>query len=113
MTPEQQRKLIAISLRRTSYELAATRGERSYFICYSESRSRSAFWSCVSAPARAGALEWLTGATEITFGKRAADGGTLGDWRIHWTGRTKRQAIIEGELTFILDAVKEGKREGG
>lgn len=46
-------------------------------------------------------LTRLTGSDRFTFAARAADGGTMGEWSIRWTGRTERESILGGELPFI------------
>lgn len=44
-----------------------------------------------------------TGDNGITWATRAADGGRMGAWTIRFTGRTQRDAIINGELPYIED----------
>lgn len=102
LTETQIRQLARIQHYATRYELAAVRGNERVLICYTERKNRSGLWSAISSN-RAEPLCRLTGAEEITFGKRAADGGMMGDWKIVFTGRTQRPAILAGELPFLLD----------
>lgn len=97
LTKEQ--KLARIARYSTRYELAAVRGDQKVLVCYSASRSRQTILSlCRQWAAR---LTALTGSETIGFAKKAEDGAAMGAWKIRFTGRTQREAIIEGELPFI------------
>ena len=88
----------------TRYELAAIHSDgRRVLLAYAMRRSRSSLWNIVTDDTRRDALIVLVGGTSITFAKRAADGATMGDWRIVWTGRTKRDAVLSGEYPFVCD----------
>jgi hypothetical protein len=45
------------------------------------------------------------GVDNIYFEKKASDGAVMGDWSIKFSGRTKRQAVVEGELAFFIDVI--------
>ena len=87
----------------TRYELVASRdnGADRYLIAYTPRNNRRGLWAAVTEPARAAKLVKLTGSPEITFGKKASDGATMGDWEIRFSGRTQRECYLEGELTYI------------
>ncbi len=88
----------------TRYELAATHPDgRRVLLAYSMRKSRSSMWNIVTEDTRREALIALVGGRSITFADRAADGATMGDWRIVWTGRTRRDAVISGESPFVCD----------
>jgi hypothetical protein len=99
-------KLEALRNRRTGYELVISRGAERYRVCYSRSaKSRNAIWECVTGnEARAKLLVAFTGSESIQFAKRAADGGTMGEWAINWSSRTERESILGGELPHFTDA---------
>jgi hypothetical protein len=103
LTAEQVRKLERLRLYGTRYELAMTHTEtrESLLIAYSTGKARRDVFRYVSDPDRVGPIVARTGSDSIHFGKRAADGGTMGEWSIRFTGRTQRQAITEGELPYI------------
>jgi hypothetical protein len=110
LTTLQEQKLARLQHYATRYELAAIRGNERVLIVYTPRKNRQVLWA--SLRERAEAVCALTGASEVTFGKKAADGATMGEWRICFTGRTQREAIIEGELPFVLDLfpTKEERR---
>ena len=84
----------------TLYELAVSRGESAYLVQYTRKSRSALLHSCRKF---GGQLVKLTGAESLVFAKRAADGATLEDWRIRYTGRTEHDAIVGGELPFIRD----------
>mgnify|MGYP005823231145 CR=1 FL=1 len=99
LTNKQAERLRRIARYRTAYELAITNNTDTYLVRYSASKSRRSLLA--NCRFSADQLVSLTGSEEITWGNRAADGAVMGDWRITWTGRTEREAIIEGEHPFI------------
>jgi len=105
LTATQTRQLKRIQLYRTAYELVITDGTDTYLVRYSSARSRRALLDNCRFSGQQ--LVNLTGREEIDYQKRAADGATMGDWRIYWSGRTQREAIIEGEHPFIHDQLTE------
>ena len=83
----------------TLYELVAKHPDgRSYLIRYTHRRSRDALLKNLRHYGETVAR--LMGPT-VTFASHAADGATVGDWRVSWTGRTERDALRDGELPFI------------
>jgi hypothetical protein len=86
--------------RRTLYELAAENGDQRYLIMYTSNKSRRMLLDC--AREHGERLVPLTGHENIVFAKRAADGATMGEWRIRWTGRTQREAV-SSKLPWIGD----------
>ena len=78
----------------TLYELVAERDGRRVLVAYTHGHdNRNSLWKALTGRAeRTAALVKLTGATDMTYGHRAADGATMGGWAIRWTGRTERDA---------------------
>jgi hypothetical protein len=103
MIPTTER-LERLRNRATLYELAMTRGEERLLVAYSQRKGRRDIFKAVTADHRVGPIMARTGADRIEFAKRAADGAMMGGWTIRFTGRTERDAIIEGELPYAGDA---------
>ena len=104
LPPETQRRLERLKYRATLYELVMERAGEKYLVLYS-GQSRD---NLLSAVRKHGTIfAKITGSSIITFGKRASDAATSGDWRIYFSGRTEREAITEGELPFIKEVVRE------
>mgnify|MGYP001584239683 CR=1 FL=1 len=81
----------------TRYELAAIHPDgRRLLVGYTARRSRGGLLSMVRQ--RGETFTDATGADSITFGDRAADGATAGEWSVRFTGRTKLDAEREGRL---------------
>lgn len=99
----KQEHLNAICGRATLYELAAIRGDQRILIAYCGRRGRGGILAACRK--RGAALVALTGAESIGFASQAADGATMGEWGIRFTGRTQRDAIQAGELAYVEDAV--------
>lgn len=83
----------------TRYELAISRGSENYLVLYCGRKTRQSLYKCCVQKAEA--LARLAGTSTLHFAKRVADGATMGDWAIKFTGRTQRQAEQEGELPFV------------
>lgn len=93
-------KLGRIALYRTRYELAAIHTDgRRILVGYTDQRSRAGLLGMVQQ--RGTKFTDATGADSITWLARAADGASAGDWVVKFTGRTQREAYIEGELTSL------------
>jgi hypothetical protein len=101
MNNELTAKLERLKNRRTAYELAAIRGDERVLLAYSCGRGRRDILN--SCRKRAEAVVRLLGNAEITFGRTVADGATAGEWSIRFTGRTQRDAYVEGELPYVGD----------
>ena len=41
----------------------------------------------------------------LVAGKKASDGFAIGEWQVRFTGRTERDAIMNGELPYVGDLV--------
>lgn len=112
MTIEQ--KLERLHNRQTRYELIAQHPDgRKLLVRYCR-QGRRGLWDAITKDDGTQLCRVL-GADHIHFAKRAADGGTMGAWTIRFSGRTQRQAIIEGEHTFYadLDTVAEALESVG
>lgn len=99
MTALQQR-LKSLKYHATKYEIVATHKDgRKVLVGYTPRKGRQGLWAMVAKNATA----WIafSGEGSLTFAKRAADGATAGDWNINFSGRTQRDAIINGELPFF------------
>ena len=99
MTSTQSARLAAIANRYTRYEVIAQRdnGER-VRIGYTMHRSRHGLLQVLRAHAdQVIALTNCGENTMMTAGSRASDGFRINDWSLRFTGRTERQAILEGE----------------
>ena len=102
LTAIQIAKLTRLQNRASFYELAAIHPDgRCILIAYCGRRSRHGLLDACHR--RGPEIIALTGHAEMTFGTRGADGVTLGPWSIRFTGRTKRDAIMEGELQRMAE----------
>ncbi len=107
MNANLERRLARLKNYRTRYELAIRHPDgRCYLVSYSDRKSRDAIFHSVAAESRATRLIELTGDPQIRFGKRVADGATMGEWTVNFTGRTQRECFLgDGgpELDYIGD----------
>jgi len=83
----------------TKYEIVAALNGTTRLVQYTARHSRSALIASVRQ--RGEQLVKFCNAEEFQIGKRAADGVHIGNWHIGFSGRTKREAISEGEFPFI------------
>lgn len=86
--------------RATLYELAISRGDTAYLVAYCRKGQRG-IWDAITSKHRVHHVVALAGTQTLHFAKRASDGGTIGEWSVRFTGRTERDAIIGGELTYV------------
>lgn len=102
LTLEQTQKLERIKLYRTRYELVLQHPDgRKYLICYvGGSKSRRTTLDTVREKGEHIARIVGDPDAEIFLPKKSADAATIGQWQVRW-GRTQRDAIIEGELTYV------------
>lgn len=100
-----QEKLQRIQNRTTQYELIAIKGETRILIGYCAKTRPGLLGMCRKNGQAVVDLCCPTGAENLMFGKKAAAGATIGEWVVRFTGRTQRDAILEGELPFVVDAV--------
>jgi hypothetical protein len=105
MTPELSAKLARIQNYRTRYEVTAKHPDgREILIGYTSRKGRQGLCELVSARTeRATAIVYLCKADTYHTAKRAADGMTCGQWTIRFTGRTQRDAYMEGEREYVED----------
>jgi hypothetical protein len=97
-----QQKLERLRNRQTKYELVASHPDgRRLLIRYTSRTGRNGLYDALAQDAER--LCRVLGADDITWGKRSADGGTMGEWVLRFSGRTQREAIIDGEHTFYAD----------
>lgn len=105
MTATLEQRLARLKHYSTRYELIAEHPDgRRYLVIYTTRRSRAGLQDGLLARLEDGSLDRVIGTREMTYGRRAADGVTMGDWRVRFSGRTQRECYIQGELTFLADA---------
>lgn len=92
----------------TRYELVLERGEIRIRICYSMRTGRhSLLTACQKHGQTIVDLIGMDDKAQMVFLKPAALGAQIGEWRIHFTGRTQRDAIsTRSELPWIGDMGK-------
>lgn len=88
----------------TLYELVAAHPDgRACLVAYCSRKGRRDIWIAVTKnDSRREAIINLTGAKDIHFAKRSADGARMGDWLIKFSGRTQRDCQ-RSELPFVCD----------
>lgn len=88
----------------TRYELAAVHPDgRKILIAYTRQKSRNGIWNAVTEDHRMQKIIALVGAADCEFLKPATAGLQMSEWTIKFTGRTQRDALLSGELAFVLD----------
>lgn len=103
LNPEQVRRLDGLRNRQTRYELVLVAPAGRYLVAYcvrkgkigalAALRARVAYLGrFVSGPRPLGA-DW----------DRVDKAWVIGGARVHWSGRTQRDAIMHGELSYIGD----------
>ncbi len=99
MTENQTVKLKAIKNRATRYELVLSSegSHQKLRLCYTGRKNRSGLMAAIRA--NGPELVKLTGASDFQLSKGPA--ATLGSWRLAFSGRTQREAIIAGELPWF------------
>lgn len=104
MTKEE--KLAHLHGRLTRYELTGTNGTRTILICYSVRRGRH---TLLEALRQHGAIVLALVGRDANFAweRPASRGARLGEWTFRFSGRTQREAIIEGEHPFVGALTKE------
>jgi hypothetical protein len=98
MTTEE--KLARLKNRNTRYEIILTNGtDAKYLVLYTAQHSQSGLYAAVRQ--RYAAILVITGG-ELPFAAKRSDIFHGREWRCFFSGRTQREAIIEGELPFDL-----------
>jgi hypothetical protein len=102
-----QEKLERLHNRPTRYELIAERGETRILIAYCMRTGRHSILSaCRQHGAALISFMGITDQDMITFPKPARLGAKIGDWRVHFSGRTQRESI-QSELPWIGNLAQE------
>jgi hypothetical protein len=99
METQLQKRLERLKNYATRYELALTRGNESYLVVYTSRRNRAGILAAIRD--RAKRIVEITKSENLVFAKRAADGAMVGEWKLYFTGRTQREAYLNGTLPFI------------
>jgi hypothetical protein len=98
MTTED--KLARLKNRNTRYEIVLTNGtDTKFLVLYTAQHSQSGLRAAVRQ--RYDAILVLTGG-EAPFAAKRSDVFNGNEWRCFFSGRTQREAIIEGEHPFGL-----------
>lgn len=110
LTAEQHRALARIANRATCYEAVVIRadGERR-LLAYCDRRSNAGLLGAMRQRGAA-LLDFLECGDDATFKAIKGGGYRLGDCRVVWSGRTQRDAIMEGSLTYIDEAGRAARR---
>jgi len=100
LTNEQIIKLARLKNYSTRYELVAygPNGEK-ILVCYTPRKSLRGVIDAIRS--RWEECERMAGTDQCYTQKRAEDGCKMGAWVIRFSGRTQREAIIDGELRYI------------
>lgn len=79
------------------YEVIAERQGEKILLGYTRRKSREGLWAVITREFVSKPLVKLTGDENIHFAKKASEGGFMGPWQIHFSGRTEREAVLAGE----------------
>jgi len=106
MNELQAKKLERIKHYATRYELVATNkvSGQKLLVGYC-AKGRNGLFKMVAKNGEDAVKYFGNGVDNIHFAKKAADGATMGDWVIKFSGRTQREAILGGELEWFADAL--------
>jgi len=96
LTEEQEMRLSSLQNLPTRYEVSITDGNTILRVGYTAKKSRDGVIACLRRVGQE--VVNFTGCGEFFTSRRAADGVMMGNWRIAFTGRTQREAIMQGEL---------------
>ncbi len=107
VTPELTRRLERLRNRPTCYECVAVKGDRTVLLFYGD-KNQAGFrrWLRRDDQMFAQRLVDLTGSKTIDWASKPFRGtvGTMGEWTIKFSGRTQREALIEGTHPFLMDS---------
>lgn len=100
LTPHQQARLDTIYNRTTRYEITATHEDgRKFLVGYTIHKSRSGLLATMrKRPDQLATALGLGDSEPWTFKTKPLPRATVAGWTIGFTGRTERDAIIEGEI---------------
>jgi hypothetical protein len=100
MTPEIEAKLERLKNYHTRYEVIMERGTERVLVVYMHNQSYRRLREAVVE--KINPIQTFAGASvyeeAMGRGKRSL---AAGDWRIRFSGRTQREAILQGELPFV------------
>jgi hypothetical protein len=103
LTEEQKRKLARLKNRTTLYEAALVKGDQRMLFCYTRQTGRGVHdYMRTIRDTKADSLKLLKQNTGIDLTTWDWNG-----WTVEFTGRTQREAIINGELKFWADSQSE------
>jgi hypothetical protein len=103
LTENQNRRLQSLHNRYTNYEVAIIHPNGVRCLVAYTSKTRDALIRALRDDRRASYLVRFAGSENFHIAKPASAGVTLGEWSIRFTGRTERQAILEGELPYFKE----------
>lgn len=110
MTATKQEALAALHNRATRYELAAIKGEQRLLVSYTAQRSRQGMLhACRNRAEHIIRVAQVSPDTLLMFQRIGTGQGykaLMGDWAIQFTGRTQREAIMNGELPWIAEVAR-------
>lgn len=110
MDADLARKLDRLKNYRTRYELVAEGPFGRILVLYSDRNNQRGLLEAVCKNGEAFAK--VTGGETITIGKRHGMPATCPNGvKVFWSGRTQREAYIEGPLPFLLDLYEQRQEE--
>jgi len=98
---EKQTKLARLKNRHTRYEIIAAKGEQKVLVGYTARKGHSGLYAMLSGNAESWGKFAGNADPRIHFRKPASEGADSEGWHIHFSGRTQRDAICNGELPFF------------
>ena|ERR1044072_9784657 len=102
MTYEQETRLIGIKNYHTRYEIVAERDSDRLLIGYTPRKSRHGLLAAMQHVGQAIIERLNVGENdEITWQTKPYIHAITSGWRIGFSGRTERDAILSGELPFV------------
>lgn len=96
LTKDQLRKLEALRLHSTRYELILTNGTLKYRVGYTARHSQVGAHNLANR-----CFDEINAITPRAFMGKQGDIATDAKWLVLFSGRTQREAIMEGELVWI------------
>lgn len=100
-----QEQLERLKHHATAYELHATNGSQSILVCYCR-KTKPGLINALTRTLNSGSrridlLSVKTSTKPESWTWEAGAAVKSGEWRVHFSGRTEREAIIAGELPSI------------
>lgn len=96
-------KLARLHNRATLHEVIASNGDRRILVCYLETLSKRGLFEAIRRRGEriVASLGLPDDATLTLGGSAKCPRAQIGEWSIRRSGRTQREAIIEGELDYL------------